>query len=940
MPSNVRTVLVTALLCVALLPAAEARKIKQQPPPPPPAPPERVTTVEGITEYRLANGMRVLLFPDASKQTITVNITYLVGSRHENYGETGMAHLLEHMVFKGSTNHKEILTELAAHGARPNGTTSWDRTNYYETFNATEENLRWALSLESDRMVNSFIAQKDLDSEMTVVRNEFEMGENNPVGVLFKRLLSVAYDWHNYGNMPIGARSDIEGVPVEWLQAFYRTYYQPDNAILLVAGKIDEPKTLALVQEYFAPIPRPTRSLPALHTVEPVQDGERLITLRREGDTQVAVSAYHSAPGAHEDYAALTILGRILADAPAGRLYKALVEPGKAAAVFPAQLQLHDAGMIGFATQVRDGTPLDPALNGLLDLIEKPAAKPVTSEEVERARNQILKQIELSLNNSELVGLTLSDWEGMGDWRLMFINRDRLRKVSVEDVQRVWANYFKPSNRTVGKFLPTKNPERVEAPARPDVLAMVKDYKGDAARADGEEFDASPANIEARTTRHELPGGQKIAMLPKKTRGGSVFVGLALRFGDLKTLANQGEVPSFATAMLMRGTTRHTRQQLQDELDRLKARVNLNSWGSGMYVHVETTRENLAAVMPLIAEVLREPAYDPKELDQLRNEMLAGIEQQRSDPGAIASTAYQKATKLYPKGDIRYPDGIDEGIANIKAVTREQVQKFHRDFFGASPAQFSAVGDFDAAAFEKQVGELFGSWKAPQPFTRGANQYFDVPAQTRTFETPDKAQAIYIAGMNLNIRDDDPDYPALMFGNYMLGGGFLNSRLLTRIRVKEGLSYGVGSQLTADELDKAGSFSVFAIYAPQNLAKLEQAFKEEMTRALTEGFTADEIAQAKSGWIQGRNVERSQDGGLASKLQHYQFIGRTFAWDAELEQKVQALTGEQIRAALAKYIDPARFVVMKAGDFAAAAKAAATAPAGSAPTPAAPAARP
>ena len=922
MPSNFRSIVVMAALCVALLPVAEARKIKQVPPPAqqpaPPGPPEKVTTVEGITEYRLANGMRVLLFPDASKQTITVNITYLVGSRHENYGETGMAHLLEHMVFKGSTNHKEILTELAAHGARPNGTTSWDRTNYYETFNSSDENLRWALSMEADRMVNSFIAKKDLDSEMTVVRNEFEMGENNPVGVLFKRVLSVAYDWHNYGNMPIGARSDIEGVPIERLQAFYKTYYQPDNAILLVAGKFDEPKTLALVQEYFSPIPRPARALPVLHTVEPVQDGERSITLRREGDTQVAVAAYHTAPGSHEDSAALTILGRVLADAPAGRLYKALVEPGKAAAVFPAQLQLQDASMAGFATQVRDGTPLDPAFNTLIDIIEKPAAKPVTGEEVERARNQILKQIELSLNNSELVGLTLSDWEGMGDWRLMFINRDRLRKVSVDDVNRVWAAYFKASNRTVGKFMPTKSPERVDPPTRPDVVAMVKDYKGDAARAEGEEFDASPANIEARTTRHELPGGLKIAMLPKKTRGGSVFVGLALRFGDLKTLANQGEVPTFATTLLMRGTTKRTRQQLQDEFDRLKARVNVNGWGSGMYVHLETTRENLAAVMPLIAEVLREPAYDAKELDQLRNEMLAGIEQQRSDPGAIASTAYQKATKLYPKGDIRYPDGIDEGIANIKAVTREQVQKFHRDFFGAQPAQFAVVGDVDAAAFEKQVVELFGGWKAPKPFTRGTNDYFDVPAQTKVFETPDKAQAIYIAGMNLNMRDDDPDYPALMFGNYMLGGGFLNSRLLTRIRVKEGLSYGVGSQLGADELDKSGGFSVYAIYAPQNLAKLEQAFKEEIQKALTEGFTADEITQAKSGWIQGRNVERSQDSGLAAKLQHYQFIGRTFAWDADFEKKVQSLTGEQIRAALAKYIDPAKFVVMKAGDFAAA----------------------
>ncbi len=243
MPTNQR-LSVFIVICAALAaPAWAAKKPKTPPAPPPaaaPAAPERITTVEGITEYRLANGLRVLLFPDQTKQTITVNVTYLVGSRHENYGETGMAHLLEHMVFKGSTHHKDIPNELSSHGSRPNGTTSWDRTNYFETFSATEENLRWALDLESDRMVNSFIAKKDLDSEMTVVRNEFEMGENQPISVMFKRLLSVAYDWHNYANTPIGARSDIEGVPIERLQAFYQDLLPAGQRHRARGGKFEE----------------------------------------------------------------------------------------------------------------------------------------------------------------------------------------------------------------------------------------------------------------------------------------------------------------------------------------------------------------------------------------------------------------------------------------------------------------------------------------------------------------------------------------------------------------------------------------------------------------------------------------------------------------------------------------------------------------------------
>ena len=253
--------------------------------------PVKVASVEGITEYRLANGLRVLLFPDPSKASITVNITYLVGSRMEGYGETGMAHLLEHMMFKGSAGHPHIPQELTSHGASPNGTTSEDRTNYFETFNATDENLNWALSLESDRMINSFIDNKDLQSEFSVVRNEFESGENNPQRILGERVASTAYLWHNYGKATIGSKEDIEKVPIANLKAFYKKYYQPDNAVLTIAGKIDEAKTLELVNQYFGIIPKPARKLEEPYTVEPTQDGERLVELRRVGDVQLVSAA-------------------------------------------------------------------------------------------------------------------------------------------------------------------------------------------------------------------------------------------------------------------------------------------------------------------------------------------------------------------------------------------------------------------------------------------------------------------------------------------------------------------------------------------------------------------------------------------------------------------------------------------------------------------------
>src|SRR5258705_1779122 len=567
---------------------------------------ERVTSVEGINEYRLANGLRVLMFPDQSKQTITVNMTYLVGSATENYGETGMAHLLEHMVFKGSTKHTNIPQELTSHGSRPNGSTWSDRTNYFETFAATDENLNWALDLESDRMVNSFIAKKDLDSEMTVVRNEFELGENSPFNVLLERSMAASYIWHNYGKTTIGARSDIENVPIERLQAFYHNYYQPDNVVLLIAGKFDEQKTLALVDKYFSPIPRPTRTLQKIYTVEPTQDGERAVTLRRTGDTQLVQALYHVPAGSHPDFAAIDIIAQILGDTPSGRLHKALVESKKASSVFGFDFQWHDPTLAIFGAEVRQGDSLDAARDALLATIEGITAAPPTKEEVERARSQILKNIELTLNNSDRVGVTLSEFIGAGDWRLYFLHRDRIRKVTPEEVTSVAARYFKPSNRTLGMFIPTAKPDRAEMPSTPDLTAALKDYKGEATVAAGEAFDPSTANIEARTTR-STAGGLKLALLQKKTRGGKVVAQMTLRYGDEKSLMNRATAAQVAGVMLMRGTTKHTRQQIQDELDRLKARANVFGGATQALVTIETTRENLPAVVGNGAKIFGEP---------------------------------------------------------------------------------------------------------------------------------------------------------------------------------------------------------------------------------------------------------------------------------------------------------------------------------------------
>jgi len=875
---------------------------------------EKVTSVEGITEYKLANGLRVLVFPDPSKSTVTVNMTYLVGSRQEGSGESGMAHMLEHMVFKGSPKHTNIPQELSAHGARPNGSTSYDRTNYFETFQATDENLKWALDLESDRMVNSFIRKADLDSEFTVVRNEFEAGENNPVNVLLQRAWSSSYVWHPYGRSVIGNRADIENVPIDKLQAFYKKFYQPDNAVLTVSGKIEEAKLLPLISDYFSPIPAPTRKLDATYTVEPVQDGERQVTLRRVGDIQAVLAVYHVPAGSDPDFAAINVLLSLVGDNPSGRLYKSLVDNKKAAAVVGLGMQLYDPGTVVFGAILNKQDSVEEAHRVLLDTIEGLVKEPPSMDEVDRARTKLLSSVDLQLRNSEQIGLTMSDWVSKGDWRLLFLNRDRLRKVTPADVQRVAKAYLKSSNLTIAEFIPDAKPDRAEIPPKADIAAMLKDYKGDAAMAQGEAFDPSPGNIEARVQRSKLPSGMKLSLLQKQTRGNTVNATIRLHFGTLARLNGQDAPATLAMQLLMRGTQKKNRQQIQDEFDRLKARVSVGGGATAATATIETVRENLPAALRLVAEVLREPAFPESEFDQIRKLLLTSVDNAKSEPQVLASIELNRTLYPHPRGDVRATGTIEEEIEDIQKVTLAEVRKFHQEFVGASNAELAVVGDFDVAQIRTLATELFGSWKSPGPFERVTDPYQKIQPVNRSIETPDKQNANFVAGLRLNLSTTDADYPAMVLANFMLGGGFINSRLATRIRQKDGLSYGISSNLTAAK-EKNGAFLVNAIAAPQNVAKVEAAMKEELEKALKDGFTADEIAAAKSGWLQSREVARSADGSLAGTLTARDFDEFTMSWDADLEKKVAALTPQQIQEALRRNLDVATISIVKAGDF-------------------------
>jgi zinc protease len=872
---------------------------------------QKTYSIEGITEHRLQNGLRVLTLPDPGIDTMTVHIAYMVGSRHEGYGEKGMAHLLEHLLFKGTKRHPDVKAELTRRGARWNGTTSTDRTNYFETFAASDDNLDWALNLEADRMVNSRVSRQDLDSEMTVVRNEFESGENSPGAVLFQRMQQLAFPWHNYGNAIIGSRSDIEQVPIEKLQAFYRTWYQPDNALLIVAGRFDEKRALEMVAKHFGAIPRPSRALPALYTREPTQDGERNVTLRRAGDNQLLMSLYRAPAGSHPDYPAIDVLVQVLGDAPAGRLHRMLVQKGLASTAWGSERALYDPGFVSFGATLDKSAPLAPARAALIEAVEGVVMDGVQSAEFERARTRLLNDFEKSQLDTAGLVRALSEFQAMGDWRLYFLYRERLRKVTLEDVRRVAASYLKPANRVLGEFIPTDAPERAEIPEVKGLQETLAGFKpADESVRLGETFDPSPANIESRVVRKQLANGIQAAFLAKKTRGGRVVASLALHWGDEKSLTNREAACSFAGSMLTRGTTKRSRAELQDAFDKLNASVSIGGDGAT----IEVRRDNLAATLRLVAEALREPAFPATEFEEMKRAALTGAEAQRGDPGALAGVRLARHLHAYPEGHPHYTPTVDERIGWMRKATLKDAVACYRELFGATGADFAVVGEFDADETARLAEELFGGWKTPHAFTRVPARYFERARFENDVLTPDKANAVLRGGLNLKMRDDHPDFAAMVLANHLLGGSSV-ARVPARVREKEGLSYSTFTSFTSSAFDESASFRVSSIFAPENRARVESAIREELARAAREGFSPAEVETGKKALLEARRLSRTQDRALAGRLGSYLFAKRTFAWDIEFEAKIAALTAEQVNAALRRHIDPERLSVVTAGAF-------------------------
>ena len=569
-----------------------------------------------------------------------------------------------------------------------------------------------------------------------------------------------------------------------------------------------------------------------------------------------------------------------------------------------------------FECEIPKDKDIQVAQNTFIQTMNEVPKITFTADDLTRAKNELLKQFENTYNKTIDLSVALTENIGAGDWRLFFIDRDNIEKLTLANIQNAAQKYYLQSNRTWGRFIPENDAKRVKVAETPDIAVVTNGYKGKVLEVNKATFEASVANILKNTELGKLSSGGQFALLEKPSKGNKIEARIMLRLGNEKALGGKQLTAQLTAEMLKLGTKTRSKKDINDQLDQFKTNVTIDATVDKVYLKMSTDKENLNKVLNLVDDILRNPAFDPAEFEKLKLEIKSSLESSKSDPQFLASEAVEKETALYPSTHPYYAATVEEQLSNLKAITLEDVKKYYEDFYSGNNSIVSFVGGIDKKSIKEFMPKTFDNWNSKVSYSRIATQYFDVKSVNKTIQVNDKTNAVALGSINLNIGMNEPDYPAVEMANELLGGGaFLSSRIPQRLRESEGMSYGAGSFISGSGLDKTGNWGVYAFFNPSFKDKLDKALKEEIQKALDKGFTKEEFEAVVKSWLQQRQAALGKDEFLARELRENLDQNKSFRNYAQYEDKVKALAVNQVNAAMKKYFDCQKFVLIYAGDF-------------------------
>ena len=845
----------------------------------------------GIKEYTMtSNGLRVLLKQDNTAPVATFMVTYEVGSRNEAIGYTGSTHLLEHLMFKGSRkfNTKKgnsVFQTLQSLGARMNATTWLDRTNYFAVL--PSEHLETLIEIEADRMRNAYIKEEDRQSEMTVVRNEFERGQNSPSGVLDENIWATAYQAHPYHHSTIGWKEDIENVSIERLREFYDTFYWPNNATAIAIGDFTEKEALSMIKKHFGKIRKSTKPIPEVYTAEPKQEGIRTITLKRAGQQGIVGVAHKTPAATHPDAPAFMVLSSILSSGKNSRFYKNITDKGLTTSVYIWDSLFRDPGLFTVYANLSPDVDHKTVEKAVVDEYEKIKKDGVSDEEVKNAQTQLIASMKFRQDGSYAIASGLNEAIASGDWTLYTTYDEKIGTVTKEDVQRIVKEYFKEDLSTIGYFIPlgAGGQNKKLATSAKDLEKMkLKHYSEEEELLSSKVVDSEPVEGIRLLT---LKRGSGVVTLTGSMLGGDIYASGNARTADM------------VAAMLDQGTTNMTKFEISAKLESAGARLGFFNGQARVGFSGKFLSEDTKMVFDLLADQLKNPLFAEEDLNKVKKRQVANYKRSKESTRGNATNNMLKA--FYGTGHQNSPTDPDKAIEEIKKITPKNLKDFHLKNYGAGTMVIVAVGDVDHNSLESLIKEGFGGWKK-SPLKEKKEAGTANKASDKVYVTmQDKTSTDFLVGTALGIDRYHPDYLPLYVATHTLGGNF-SARLMQTVRVKEGLTYGINSSMRGFGNGNDGYWMVGGTFSPKLLSKGESSTLREIKKWAEEGITQKELDITKSTLTGGFQVGFDSTGGLAGGILDAIIVHGDLTYLDNYPERIKAITLDEANTAISKYI--------------------------------------
>lgn len=880
----------------------------------------KVDEAAGIVEYSMKNGLRILLRENHSAPVVSFMVVYRVGSRNEAVGHTGSTHFLEHMMFKGTKKFNPasgsgVMETFSRIGALLNATTWLDRTNYFEC--VPSEYLELCIQVEADRMRNLNLRQEDRDSEMTVVRNEFERGENNPGSALAKEVTALAFREHPYHHPTIGWRSDVERVPLSRMKEFYDTYYWPNNATVIVVGDFESEQTLKLIHKYFSKIPKSPKEIPAVYTVEPPQEGERRVELRRAGDLPQLMIAYHTPEANHDENFPLSVMHAILGDSGkrSSRLHKALLETGLATSCYASNGEFRDPFLFTIGATLAPGKTFQELEEAIYAEIARLASQPVSTEELQRAKSANRKGTTLGSADPQTFANMLCGAESVASWKWLVEYDDRYDRVTAEDIMKVAQKYFDQTNRTVGHFLPSERngkagyvvEEKATEKGKKKVAAKQKLSTQRLAIAHP---GSAKSNFKEKVIKEVLPNGMTLLVMPNPGTG-SVAIHGAIAAGDCFGSTELSMVPTVTSTMLTRGSQNYSKEQLAHILEEMGIRFGFGADRFKVGFGTLVTREDFPGFVPVISDLLRRPLFPKNELDLVLKELRAGLTRGMNDTGRRASNALMQA--LYPAGHPFHDPSYEARILELDKINSSSLTDFHNQHYGPAGTVISVVGDIEPGQAIELIKKSFSDWSGVARKDIHVPE-IAMPTSVSRLEVnlADKANVDIMIGHNTGLHRKSSDFFAAQLANAALGKDTISARLGKVLRVKHGLTYGIYSYFDDSSFGSAPWIISLSVN-PSNVSKALKLVEDVLEDYMKKGITAHELEDEAGRAVGSFLVSLRSSDGIASALTRFEYIGLGVSAMDTVAEDFMSVKKKDVLEAIKKYIHPEHATTVLAG---------------------------